>query len=129
MDHWSTNYVHPFRFASDQGDHVTLLNVYRGFIGAQPARKPWCQDNFLIFRNLDYAANVRNQLAGLTEKAKLEKTSCEGNTELLRRALLDGLSENLAELQRDDTYVAVIILLFFSCSSEHAKFAALLVLV
>ncbi|XP_016841401.1 ATP-dependent RNA helicase DHX33 [Nasonia vitripennis] len=94
------------RFASDEGDHITLLNVYRSYMNAQQ-KKPWCHENFLHFRNLDYAVNVRKQLASLTERAKLEKTSCESNTECLRRALLEGLSENLAELQRDQNYVAV----------------------
>lgn len=77
-------------------------------MNAQQQKKPWCHENFLHFRNLEYAVNVRKQLASLTERAKLEKISCESNTEYLRRALLEGLSENLAELQRDQNYVAVI---------------------
>ena len=87
---------------------MTLLNIYKGFTSAQQ-KKPWCHENFLHFRNLDYASNVRKQLEALTGRAKLEKTSCGSNTESLRRALLDGLSENLAELQRDQNYIAVII--------------------
>ncbi|XP_011495049.1 PREDICTED: putative ATP-dependent RNA helicase DHX33 [Ceratosolen solmsi marchali] len=94
------------RFSSDEGDHVTLLNVYRHYVKATQ-KKSWCQENFLHFRNLEYAVNVKRQLTALAEKAKLESSSCENNTENLRRALLEGLSENLAELQRDQTYVAV----------------------
>jgi ATP-dependent RNA helicase DHX33 len=76
-------------------------------------KKSWCQENFLHFRNLEYAVNVKKQLTALAEKAKLESSSCENNTENLRRALFEGLSENLAELQRDQSYVAVIIIFFF----------------
>ena len=52
---------------------------------------------------MEYAANVRKQLVAVAERAKLEKSSCENETEYLRKALLEGLSENLAKLQRDQT--------------------------
>ena len=83
-----------------------MLNVYQGFINATQ-KKVWCSDNYLHFRNLEYAINVRNQLSSLAERAKLERASCGSNTENLRRALLEGLYENLAELQRDQNYVTV----------------------
>ncbi|XP_058794308.1 ATP-dependent RNA helicase DHX33 [Phymastichus coffea] len=94
------------RFASEEGDHVTLLNVYKGFVNVTQ-KKVWCHENFLHHRNLEYAVNVRKQLASLTERAKLERNSCGNDTESLRKALFEGLSENLAELQRDQNYVAV----------------------
>ncbi|XP_011299037.1 putative ATP-dependent RNA helicase DHX33 isoform X2 [Fopius arisanus] len=94
------------RFASMEGDHVTLLNVYRGYMGASQ-KKPWCHDNFLHPRNLEYATEVRKQLAGLAERANLERASCGANTESLRKSLLEGLSDNLAELQRDNTYLTL----------------------
>ncbi|XP_014218187.1 putative ATP-dependent RNA helicase DHX33 [Copidosoma floridanum] len=94
------------KFVSEEGDHVTLLNVYKGFLNAQQ-KKVWCQENFLHFRNLDYAQNVRKQLATLTELAKLEKMSCGNDTECLRRAMLEGLRENVAEMQRDQSYVSI----------------------
>ncbi|KAJ8686582.1 hypothetical protein QAD02_022376 [Eretmocerus hayati] len=94
------------RFASEEGDHVTLLNVYRSY-QSTTQKKPWCQENFLQHRNLEYAVHVRKQLAELTERAKLEKVSCGDNTENLRRALLEGLSDNLAELQRDQSYISL----------------------
>ncbi|XP_012278614.1 putative ATP-dependent RNA helicase DHX33 [Orussus abietinus] len=94
------------RFSSEEGDHVTLLNVYRGFQGASQ-KKVWCHENFLHHRNLEYASEVRRQLAGLAERANLEKCSCGTSTESLRKALLEGLPENLAELQRDQSYITI----------------------
>lgn len=85
---------------------MTLLNVYRGFVSTQQ-KKVWCHDNYLHYRNLEYGADVRKQLAALANRANLEKTSCGSNTEALRKSLLDGLSENLAELQRDHNYLTV----------------------
>jgi len=95
-----------FRFASPEGDHVTLLNVFRAYRSATQ-KKVWCHENFLHHRNLEYASEVRQQLAALAERANLEKASCGTNTKQLRKAFLEGLYENLAELQRDQTYVTV----------------------
>ncbi|XP_036141524.1 ATP-dependent RNA helicase DHX33-like [Monomorium pharaonis] len=54
-------------------------------------------------------SEVRQQLAALAERANLEKASCGTNTKQLRKAFLEGLYENLAELQRDQTYVTVYL--------------------
>ena len=94
------------RFASPEGDHVMLLNVFRAYSNTKQ-KKAWCHENFLHHRNLEYAASVRQQLAMLAERANLEKASCGTNTEQLRKALLEGLYDNLAELQRDQTYITV----------------------
>nr|XP_033325268.1 ATP-dependent RNA helicase DHX33 isoform X2 [Megalopta genalis] len=94
------------RFASPEGDHVTLLNVFRAYMNTNQ-KKVWCHENFLHHRNLEYATEVRQQLAALAKRANLEKASCGTNTEQLRRALLEGLYDNLAELQRDQTYITV----------------------
>lgn len=95
-----------FRFASPEGDHVMLLNVFRAF-QSTTQKKAWCHENFLHHRNLEYGSEVRQQLAALAERANLERVSCGTNTEQLRKAFLEGLYENLAELQRDQTYVTV----------------------
>ncbi|XP_057329367.1 ATP-dependent RNA helicase DHX33 isoform X2 [Microplitis mediator] len=94
------------KFASPEGDHITMLNVYKTYTN-EVKKKVWCQDNYLHHRNLEYATEIRAQLSRLTERANLEKSSCGSNTELLRKALLDGLNENVAELQRDNTYVTL----------------------
>ncbi|KAH0554200.1 ATP-dependent RNA helicase DHX33 [Cotesia glomerata] len=94
------------KFISPEGDHVTLLNVFKNYTSLNDNRKKtWCFDNFMHHRNLEYATEIRAQLARLTERANLEQSSCGSNTERLRKALLEGLSGNLAELQRDNTYM------------------------
>lgn len=95
-------------------------------------KKVWCHENFLHHRNLEYASEVRQQLAALAERANLEKVSCGTNTKQLRKAFLEGLYENLAELQRDQTYVTVskcylyyfyiFILYFYSFSYLYLLF-------
>ncbi|XP_014610634.1 PREDICTED: putative ATP-dependent RNA helicase DHX33 [Polistes canadensis] len=99
-------YAAKSRFASPEGDHVTLLNVFRSYISTSQ-KKVWCHENFLHHRNLEYASEVRKQLAALAERANLEKVSCGNNTQQLRKALLEGLYDNIAELQRNNNYVTV----------------------
>lgn len=95
-----------FRFSSEEGDHVTLLKIYRNYVETKE-KKVFCKENYLHHRNLEYACNVRKQLAETAERANLEKSSCGTNTENLRKALLEGLYDNVAELQRDQTYMTV----------------------
>lgn len=84
-----------------------LLNIFREYQSATQ-KKSWCNANFLQYRSLEYASRARKQLAVLAERVNLEKASCGTNTEKLRRALLEGLYENVAKLQRDEqTYVTV----------------------
>lgn len=94
------------RFASEEGDHITLLRVYRHYVETKE-KKVFCKENYLHHRNLEYACNVRKQLAETAERANLEKSSCGTNTENLRKALLEGLYDNVAELQRDQTYMTL----------------------
>jgi len=92
-------------------------------------KKAWCHENFLHYRNLEYGSEVRQQLAALAERANLEKASCGTNTKQLRKAFLEGLYENLAELQRDQTYVTVSrytillipVLLYYSSFYSHSS--------
>lgn len=88
---------------------MMMLNIFNEYTKTSQ-KKQWCHANFCHLRNLEYASNVREQLSVLAERANLEKVSCGSNTERLRRALLDGLSDNLAELQRDFNYVTVNII-------------------
>lgn len=52
------------RFAHIDGDHLTLLNVYHAFKQNQESTD-WCYENFLNFRALKSADNVRSQLVRL----------------------------------------------------------------
>lgn len=88
-----------------------MLNVYRSYLNVSQ-KKVWCSDNSIHHRNLEYGIEVRRQLEVLAKRANLEIASCGSNTEPLRKSLLEGLSDNLAELQRDNSYVTVSIFLF-----------------
>lgn len=61
-------------FAHDDGDHLTLLNVYDAFHSDEAydvGLHQWCRDNFLSYRSLISAGNVRSQLERLMQRYDL----------------------------------------------------------
>lgn len=65
-------------FAQADGDHLTLINVYEAFISPEAneiGTHKWCRDNFLSYRSLTSAKNVRNQLQRLMQKYDLQLIS------------------------------------------------------
>lgn len=58
-------------FAHEDGDHLTLLNVYDAFHSDEAydvGLHQWCRDNFLLYRSLVSADNVRSQLQRIMER-------------------------------------------------------------
>lgn len=94
------------KFQSIHGDHLTLLNVFRAFSNAERV-KVWCQENFVNARNLTYAREVRNQLSEICERLELPKSTCGDNVDQVRKCLISGLFNNVAEVQRDHQYMTL----------------------
>lgn len=67
----------------------------------------WCYENFVNYRNLMYAVEVRKQLAELCERMNIPMKSCSPQTEPVRRCLLAGLFLSVAEYQREGHYITV----------------------
>ncbi|EDS32957.1 pre-mRNA-splicing factor ATP-dependent RNA helicase PRP2 [Culex quinquefasciatus] len=94
------------KFHAKCGDHVTLLNVFNEF-KTKDEPKRWCHDNFLLERNLSHAAAVRTQLANICRSLGLPPTSCGNDPVPIVKCLLTGLYRNIAELQRDNSYLTL----------------------
>lgn len=90
-------------FAHPDGDHLTLLNVYHAFRGADAQENPkqWCHDHFLSLRALQSADNVRTQLLRIMEREELEMVSTPFEDkryyENIRRALCSGFFMQVAK--------------------------------
>ena len=52
---------------ADEGDHLTLLTIYNGWIGANFSN-PWCYEIFIQARNMRLAQNVMKQLLGIMDR-------------------------------------------------------------
>ncbi|KAK3052006.1 DEAH-box ATP-dependent RNA helicase prp43 [Extremus antarcticus] len=99
-------------FAHQDGDHLTMLNVYHAFKSpaAQDNPKQWCHDHFLSFRALQQADNVRMQLKRIMEREELELLSTPFEDkkyyENIRRALVAGFFMQVAK-KDNKTYTTV----------------------
>ena len=102
-------------FAHPDGDHLTLLNVYHAFKGAEAQENPkqWCHDHFLSLRSLQSADNVRLQLLRIMERSELEMVSTPFEDkryyENIRRALCTGFFMQVAkkETQGKNQYMTI----------------------
>ncbi|KAI9679534.1 MAG: DEAH-box ATP-dependent RNA helicase prp43 [Caeruleum heppii] len=101
-------------FAHPDGDHLTMLNVYHAFKGAEAQENPrqWCHDHFLSLRALQSADNVRQQLRRIMETHELELISTPFENKMyytnIRRALVAGFFMQVAKKESSGkTYTTV----------------------
>mmetsp|Transcript_4819 Transcript_4819/g.12341 ORF Transcript_4819/g.12341 Transcript_4819/m.12341 type:complete len:707 (-) Transcript_4819:44-2164(-) len=96
------------RFAHIDGDHLTLLNVYHAF-KASGDNKQWCYDNYLQFRALKQADDVRSQLSRVMDRFGLKRVSTDFHSKdyynNIRRALVTGYFMQVAHLERSGHYL------------------------
>jgi len=98
------------RFAHIDGDHLTLLNVYHAF--KQNMEDPqWCYDNFVNYRSLKSADNVRQQLCRIMDRFNLKRTSTDFTSKEyylnIRKALCAGFFMQVAHLERTGHYLTI----------------------
>lgn len=86
----------------DGGDHLSLLNIWNEFVQSDYSMI-WAKENFLQYRSLTRARDVRDQLARLCDRIEVDASKSVGanNTEPILKALLSGYFPNTARLQRD----------------------------
>ncbi|XP_056313199.1 ATP-dependent RNA helicase DHX33 [Danio aesculapii] len=94
------------KFISSEGDHITLLNIYRAFKKVS-GNKDWCRENFVNSRNMGLVGEVRAQLRDICIKMSLKLESSVCDLVNVRRCLAHGLFMSAAELQPDGSYVAL----------------------
>ena len=90
---------------SSEGDHITLLKVYRAFKQSKD-QSEFCQRHFLHFRHLQFVVDIRKQLMELCQRNNIKVQSCQ-DTEVVRQALSRGLFTNVAKLTKEGHYVTV----------------------
>jgi ATP-dependent RNA helicase DDX35 len=94
-------------FAVEEGDHLTLLNVYTAFTTRGQKSAKWCRDHYLNFKALSRAVSVRQQLWRYLLRffPDLESRSCELATETtIRKCLVKGYFAHAARMRPDGTF-------------------------
>ncbi|ESZ98226.1 ATP dependent RNA helicase [Sclerotinia borealis F-4128] len=107
-----------WKFAVEEGDHITLLNIYQSFITKGKKQPRFCHDNYLNFKALSKAISIRAQLKRYLERFGIsidETLSSSSNpnmlsvggpdkSEQIRRCLTTGYFAHAAKMQPDGTF-------------------------
>ncbi|XP_052183025.1 probable pre-mRNA-splicing factor ATP-dependent RNA helicase DEAH9 [Diospyros lotus] len=86
------------RFAAAEGDHVTFLNVYRGFLQSGKSSK-WCNRNFVNYQAMKKVVEIREQLRRIAQRIGIVLKSCESDMQVLRKAVTAGFFANACHLE------------------------------
>ncbi|CAG8442898.1 18870_t:CDS:10 [Acaulospora morrowiae] len=93
-------------FVRPGGDHFTLLNVWEQWVDTNYSMG-WCYENFVVYRSMARARDVRDQLAGLCERAEvdLESNPNPGDIVPIQKSIVSGFFMNAARISRfGDSY-------------------------
>lgn len=104
------------KFAVEEGDHLTLLNVYQAFVTKGRKDSKWCRDNFLNYKSMTRAVSVRAQLKrylerfGIDVEETLAPNKVDGvfsKGEQIRKCLTLGYFAHAARMQPDGTFKTI----------------------
>lgn len=105
------------KFAVEEGDHLTLLNVYQAFVTKGKKESKWCRENFLNFKSMTRAVSIRKQLKrylerfginveeSLARQKRPEEVANKG--EQIRKCLTTGYFAHAARMQPDGSFTTV----------------------
>lgn len=108
-------------FASPEGDHITLVNVFRASSeclektkiatgkvkSAEKQLRKWCRENFINSRSLRHAHDIHSQIQGHVQQMGLRVSSCGDDMLQFRRCLAASFFLNAALKQPDGSYRAM----------------------
>jgi len=98
------------QFSHVDGDHLTLLNAYHAF-KQNGEDSQWCWNNYLNFRAMKSADNVRSQLLRIASRYAMSLASTEFTSRdyylNVRKAILSGYFMQVAHLERQGSYLTV----------------------
>ncbi|EGS23564.1 ATP-dependent helicase-like protein [Thermochaetoides thermophila DSM 1495] len=102
------------KFAAEEGDHLTLLNVYQAFVTKGRKEAHWCHENMLNYKAMIRAVSIRAQLKrflerfGIDVEESLSSPSVSqqpaNKAEKIQRCLTIGYFAHAAKMQPDGTF-------------------------
>lgn len=107
------------KFAVEEGDHLTLLNVYQSFVTKGRKESKWCRDNHLNHKSMVRAVSIRAQLKrylerfGLSIQESLSSKSTPGDlsgpekAKQIRKCLTAGYFAHAAKMQPDGSFKSI----------------------
>ncbi|KAI9504055.1 P-loop containing nucleoside triphosphate hydrolase protein [Coemansia spiralis] len=96
-------------FVRPGGDHITLLTIWDQWVDTEYSMQ-WCHENFIQYRSMCRARDLRDQIIGLMERVEIipEANPNPNDTEPIRKAITAGFFYNSARLQKSgDSYATI----------------------
>lgn len=94
-----------WKFAVEEGDLITLLNVYNSFM--KNKNKYWCDQNCLNYKGLLRAVEIRTQLSKLLKKFKSPSAINKVDDNSLRKCIVSAFFANAAFLHYSGVYKTI----------------------
>jgi pre-mRNA-splicing factor ATP-dependent RNA helicase DHX16 len=91
------NFNHP------HGDHLSLLNVYNQWQESDHSTQ-WCYENFIQYRSMKRARDVREQLANLMLRVEIDMVSGVTESVNIRKAITAGYFYHIAKFSKGGHY-------------------------
>ncbi|CAG9839038.1 unnamed protein product [Diabrotica balteata] len=88
------------------GDHLSLLNVYNQWRDSDYSLQ-WCYENFIQYRSMKRARDVREQLVNLMTRVEIEIVSNVSETVDIRKAITSGYFYHIARFSKGGSYKTV----------------------
>ena len=93
-------------FSVHEGDLLTMLNVFLAFLRHRQSPQ-WCSQNFVNYKSLARAVEVRAQLLGFLRRFGLPTVSADGDDAAILRCIAKGYFANAARLGMDGKYKTI----------------------
>ncbi|KAJ3362316.1 DEAH-box ATP-dependent RNA helicase prp22 [Allomyces arbusculus] len=95
------------RFNQPEGDHLTLLTVYKGWQAAQFSNA-WCYDNYIQARSMRRAQDIRKQMVGIMDRYHQDVVSCGKQYNKVRKAITAGFFSHAAKKDPQEGYKTLV---------------------
>jgi len=95
------------RFHQPEGDHCTLLEVYKTWAHNRFSN-PWCYENFIQARALRRSQDVRKQLITLMDRYKFEIVTCGNDYNRIRKCITAGYFGNACRRDPQEGYRTLV---------------------
>jgi ATP-dependent RNA helicase DHX8/PRP22 len=95
------------KFHQPEGDHLTLLTVYKGW-EASRFSNPWCFENFVQARSMKRAQDVRKQLVTIMDRYRLLLISAGKDYTIISKAIAAGFFTNAAKKDPQEGYRTLV---------------------
>lgn len=88
------------------GDHLSLLQVYNQWAETDYSTQ-WCYENFIQYRSMKRARDVREQLVGLMQRVEIDMVTCLPETVNIRKAITAGYFYHISRLSKGGHYKTI----------------------